>query len=187
MSTKIITMREALNLVESSQINPLDIDTSEIRALTSSLPQSNQIDINMAEIVATKALRISDLCSELMAIVSCHVSKLETEKKRLYSQAALVKAVEFGHKTDKARCLFAESDAEYISACNKYSEAQAMLKWIGAKYDGAIRLHYNCKKMLDREYSHERASGFNISTEKVIEQENSLSADKAADDFGSEW
>ena len=169
-SNQSLTIRDVL-LVGGKDFDPLNIDTSEIRELSNLLPKDGQIDVNQAEILATRFLRAGDICGELMAIATCHVSKLETAKKRAYSEAALAKASAAGIKTDKSRQLFADADPDYIEACNRYSEALAMLKWIDSKYNSFIRAHYNAKKLLDRQYSHEQASGFNVSTDKVIEEE----------------
>jgi hypothetical protein len=202
--SQALTARELLG---GESFDPLNLDTSEIRELSNLLPSDGQIDINQAEILATRFLRGADVCGELMAVVTCHVSKLETAKKKAYSEAALSKATAAGIKTDKSRCLFADSDSDYIEACNRYSEASAMLKWVGSKYDSFVRCHYNAKKLLDRQYSHEQASGFNCSTDKVIEQEQQQNTNTwgqeehssdgvdlvnddtpdPIDDFGSEW
>ena len=190
---KSLTVRELLN--GGTGFDPMQIDTNEIRALSESIPSNGELDINQAEIMATKFLRGADLCGELLAIATCNVSKLETSKKKAYSEAALSKASAAGIKTDKSRCLYAEGDSDYIEACNRYSEALAFVKWVDSKYNSFIRAHYTAKKMLDRYYSHEQASGFNVSTEKII-NENSwndsdgvalVNDDTPGDDFGKEW
>jgi hypothetical protein len=189
------------------EFDPMNLDLTEIRSFSAMIPSDGSIDINVCEVLATRALRMADLCSELLSVATCYVSKMETEKKRCYSQAALVKATAAGIKTDKSRAWFGESDSDFIAASNKYSEGLAFVKFISSKYDSAVRLHYNCKKMLERNYSHEQASGFNCSTDKVIEQEpqqntntwgpaeqehssdsvDLVNDDTPADDFGSEW
>jgi hypothetical protein len=166
---KLLTVRELL--APSQEFDPLNLDTSEIRELSNLLPADGQVDINQAEILATRFLRGADLCGELMAIATCYVAKLETAKKKAYSEAALSKASAAGIKTDRSRLLYADGDSDYIEACNKYSEGQAFLKWVSSKQDSLIRAHYNCKKLLDRNYQHEQASGFNCSTDKVIQEE----------------
>lgn len=196
---KALTARELLG-ANIQEFDPLDVDTSEIRAFSAMIPADGQLDINQCEILATKSLRMADLCSELLSIATCYVSKMETERKRCYSQAALVKSAAAGIKTDKSKSWFAESDEDYIAASNKYSEGVALVKWISSKYDSAIRLHYNCKVMLTRNYSHEQASGFNCSTDKVGQEQNPNSWDaghksdgvddgtrEEEDNFGKEW
>jgi hypothetical protein len=58
------------------------------------------------------------------------------------------------------RAAFAEIDEEYLEACEKYAEAIAFAKWVNGKYDSFNKMHYMCKKVLDRGYTHERASNF---------------------------
>ena len=166
-----LTVRELLSGNGVDAFDPLSIDTSEIRTLSESIPKDYSIDINQVEILATKFLRAGDMCGELLAIASCHASKCDTAKKKAYSYAAMVKATAAGIKTDKSRSMFADGDDDYIEACNRYSEAQAFAKWIDSKHASFTRAHYMMKEMLKRYYSQEQASGFNCSTDKVIEEE----------------
>lgn len=151
--TKSLTAKETLDI---TSFDPLSIDTSEIKALSKSIPKDGNIDLNRAEILATKFLRGSDLCSEVMAIAVSYVGKTESDKKRAYSNAALIKSVAAGHKTDKARAWFADMDDEYIDACNKHNTAVAFVEWIEGKYKSFEKMHYLCKLILTRGYAHER-------------------------------
>jgi len=160
MSDKNLTVRDLLN-GRDGNFNPLDIDTSEIKELSEAMPKDGNIDINNAEVLATKYLRGADICSELLAIATSYVSKADTEKKKAYSYAALIKASTQNIKTDKSRSWFAEMDEDYIGACNKYSEALAFAKWISSKYDSFNKMHYLCKHILKRAYPHEQASSWN--------------------------
>lgn len=155
----IVTARDLLggNLQDFS---PLDIDLGEIKALSAAMPKDGNIDLNNSEVLATKYLRGADLCSELLAVATAYAQKADTMKKKAYSHAALIKSVQSGVKTDKSRAWFAEMDEEFIEASNKYSEAVAFVKWISNKYDSFNKMHYMCKKILDRGYVHERMSGF---------------------------
>src|SRR5271168_902452 len=144
MHSKSITIRETLDI---RSFDPLDIDTSEIKVLSMSIPKDGNIDLNKAEVLATKFLRGSDLCSELLSIAVSYIGKAESDKKRAYSNAALVKSVTAGHKTDKARAWFADMDDQYIEACNKYNEALAFVEWVQGKYKSFEKMHYLCKKI----------------------------------------
>lgn len=157
-----LTVRELLNgKDEDNKFDPMTLDTNEIRKLSNSLPKDGNIDINNAERLATKYLRGADICAELLAIATAHAQKMDTLKKKAYSVAALIKTKDIkGIKTDKSRAWFADADDDYIDACNKYAEAIAFVKWVGNKYDSFIKMHYLCRKMLDRAYPHEGASGF---------------------------
>lgn len=141
--------------------DPMSIDTSEIKSLSSAIPKDGNIDINNAEVLATKYLRGADMCSEMLAIATAYMQKADALKKSAYSHAALVKSKASGIKTDKSRAWFADSDPDYIEACNRYAEASAFVKWVNSKYDSFVRAHYLCKKILDRAYPHENAGNFN--------------------------
>ncbi len=157
---KILTIRELLNgSVEG--FDPMNFDTSEIRELSNALPKDGNIDLNNAEVLATKYLRGSDICSEFAAIAIAYAQKADTLKKKAYSEAALIKSKVASIKTDKSRAWFAEMDDDYIDASNRYSEAIAFAKWVNNKYDSFNKMHYMCKKILDRGYAHERMAGFN--------------------------
>jgi len=158
-TNKALTVRELLS-GQDKQITPLDIDTSEIRELSNCLPKDGSIDLNQAEILATRFLRGADVCAELLAIGTNYASKAETLKKKAYSEAALNKAVVAGMKTDKSKCLYAEGDADYIEACNRYSEALAFVKWVDSKHESFVRAHYLCKRLLERGYSQEKAESW---------------------------
>lgn len=158
--SKSLTVRELLNGGDEC-FDPLSIDTTELKELSNSIPKDGNIDINIAEELATKYLRGSDICSELLAIAVTHVQKCDTERKRAYGYAASVKATASGTKTDKARAWFADQDEDYIKACNKYAEATGFMKWVSGKLESFIKSHYMCKKMLDRGYEHERQGGWN--------------------------
>ena len=164
--SKALTVRELLN-GEGQQISPMDIDTSEIRELSNSIPKDGNIDLNQAEILATKFLRGADVCSELLAIGTNYASKMDTLKKKAYSEAALTKATAAGIKTDKSRAWYADADSDYCNACNRYSEAIAFVKWVDSKHESFIRAHYLCKKMLERGYAHEKADSWNGSLEET--------------------
>lgn len=181
--TKSMTVRDLLTGGEKT-FDPMSLDTSEIRELSNALPRSGEIDINVAEILANKFLRGADMCSELLAIATCHASKTDTERKKAYSKAAIEKASAAGIKTDKARILFADADDDYIIASNKHSEAVAFVKWISSKADSFVRGHYMCKKMLDRHYSQEKTASFNFSNEKLANENSWI--DKSEYEEGQE-
>jgi len=168
MTKQLVTVRDVLNGGNSNEFDPMNLDTAEIRTLSDAMPKDGNIDINMAEILATKYLRGADICSELLAIATAHVSKMDTLKKKAYSYAALVKAAANNIKTDKSRAWFAEMDDDYINASNKYSEAMAFAKWVSSKYDSFNKMHYLCKHILKRAYPHEQASSWN----GIIEEGN---------------
>jgi hypothetical protein len=169
MSNAGLTVRELL-YCSGEQLDPLNIDTNEIRVLSASLPKDGNIDINNAEVLATKYLRGADLCAELMAIATAHVQRTDTIMKKAYSYAALVTSEDYftnrnGGKrpdkiTDKMRTLYADMDDDYVTSCNRHDEAVAFAKWVNGKYDSFNKMHYHLRKVLDRGYTHEKISGW---------------------------
>ena len=141
--TTQLTVRDVLYKGEkTSEFDPMNLDTSEIKTLSDAMPKDGNIDINNAEVLATKYLRGADICAELLAIATAHVAKMDAAKKKAYSYAALVKASANQIKTDKSRAWFAEMDDDYINANNKYAEAIAFAKWVSSKYDSFNKMHY---------------------------------------------
>lgn len=153
-----LTVKE---LISGSNFDPMTLDTSELKALSDCIPKDGNIDINIAEVLATKFLRGADVCSELMSIATAHVAKMDAEKKKTYGYAATVKASQANIKTTASRSWFADQDDDYIAACNKYAEAQGFLKWVIGKHESFVRGHYLCKKILDRAYPHEKQASWN--------------------------
>lgn len=158
LNKKLITVKEALKI---DSFDPMAVDTNEIKELSSLIPKDGLIDINNAEILATRFLRGEDLCNELFSMATAYVAKTETDKKKAFAEAALIKANNAGIKTDKSRAWYAESDPDYINACNKHTEAIAFLTWIKGKSECMAKSHYMMKKLLDRHYQGEQSAGWN--------------------------
>ena len=165
MNEQSLTVGDILSK-NADSFDPMTLDTSEIKELSDAMPKDGNIDLNNAEVLATKYLRGADLCSELLAVATAHAAKTDALKKKAYSYAAMVKANANNIKTDKSRAWFAEMDQDYIDACNKYAEAIAFVKWVDGKMDSFSKMHYLCKRMLERGYNHERASSWNGTMEK---------------------
>jgi hypothetical protein len=193
---KDLTVRELLNVdgVGDKDFSPLDINTSEIRTLSGAMPKDGNIDLNNAEILATKYLRGADICAELTAIAVAYVQKTDTLKKKAYSIAALENAENYfaGKKpdkmTDKMRMLYADMDEAFLKASENYNQAMAFAKWINGKHESFIRIHYLCRKILDRGYANEKASSWNttdLSEEEVQKEEEPEKISKKDEDF--EW
>lgn len=163
-----LTVRDLMR----NEFNLLDIDTSEIRELSNALPRDGNIDTNNAEVLATKYLRGADICGEMLAIATAHIAKAKTKKSITYNMAFVKYKDDKKIKTDKLRAAMAEIDDDYIESCNKHDEILAFVKWIDSKYNNFIRMHYLCKKILDRAYPHERASGWNSSLDDDMYDNN---------------
>ena len=97
-----------------------------------------------------------------MAVATAFVARTKDAKQKAYNYAFLVKSSENKNiKTDKMRVAFAELDDEYQNACDDYNKAIAFHKWVDSKYNSFNKSHYLCKKILERSYAHEGASGWN--------------------------
>lgn len=180
---KALTVRDLLYCGDPN-IDPMNIDTSEIKALSMAMPKDGNIDLNNAEILATKYLRGADVCAELLAVAVAYVQTTDTLKKKAYSQAALERSeVYFTNKnngkkpdkiTDKMRTLYADMDDEFVKVCQKHDEALAFAKWVDGKYDSFNKMHYMCKKILDRGYAHEMNANFNGTVNGTKRMEDSV-------------
>ena len=192
-----LTVRELLHCADPS-IDPMNIDTSEIKALSDAMPKDGNIDLNNAEVLATKYLRGADLCAELLAVATAYVQTTDTLKKKAYSQAALERSETYfteknnGKRpekiTDKKRTLYADMDEEFVRVCQKHDEALAFAKWVDGKYDSFNKMHYMCKKILDRGYAHEKMANFNGTVYGTGETEEDLDRKKAVNNHeDEEW
>jgi len=160
MTNKPVTVGTIIG--SENDFDPMALDTTEIRELSNAMPKDGNIDINNAEVLATKYLRGADLCGELMAIATAYVSRTKDAKQKAYNQAFLIKsAMNKNIKTDKMRVAFAELDEDYLKACEDYNKSIAFSKWVESKYSSFNKMHYLCKKILERAYSHEKAAGWN--------------------------
>lgn len=157
---KIVTIGEVLKL--NDNFDPMTLDTSEIRNLSNSMPSDGNIDVNNAEVLATKYLRGADLCGELVAVATAYVSRTKDAKQKAYNQAFLVKsAANKNIKTDKMRIAFAELDEDYQAACEEYNKAVAFSKWVDSKYSSFTKAHYLCRSIVKRSQAHEQAGNWN--------------------------
>lgn len=160
------------DILKSEELDLMNIDTSEIKELSDAMPRDGNIDLNNAEAMATQFLRGADLCGELMALATAFVSKTKDAKQKAYNQAFLIKSQQNKNiKTDKMRIAFAELDDDYQSACEKYNQAIAFHRWVDSKYNSFNKMHYLCKKILDRGYTHEGAGGWNGRGPEVTDDE----------------
>jgi len=166
----VVTVGDILR--PESKLDPMTLDTTEIKELSNAMPRDGNIDINNAEVLATKYLRGADLCGELIAVATAFMSKTKDAKQRAYNQAFLIKSsMNKDIKTDKMRIAFAELDDDYTSACEEYNKALAFSKWVESKYSSFNKMHYLCKKILERAYSHEKAAGWNGQPQVVNDNE----------------
>jgi len=152
------------DLVKQDKFDPMSVDTSDIKELSAAIPKDGNIDINIAENLATKFLRGVDLCGEMLTVATLAIAQAKDDKQRAYNYAFLVKSTSEEWrtkiKTDKMRVSFAELDKDYEEACVRYNKCLAFHKWIDSKMSSFNKMHYLCKKILDRGYEQEKAESW---------------------------
>ena len=129
------------------------IDVSEIDRASDFLPKNGVIDLNIAERALSVTLEGQNLCQEKIAQIDRWIGVKEMEKNRAWSAAALVKAKAAQIKTVKEKEWFAQSDSDYINACNNLTLAKACKKWFENKANYFQTWHYAIKTFLRRDYS----------------------------------
>lgn len=168
---KSMTVRDLVN-AEQYNFDPMSIDTKEIQRLSNSFPKDGNVDLNNAEVMATKYLRGADLCGEMLAIATAYVAKTKSLKDQAYHRAFLSHKDNPKIKTDKMRAAMAEINDDYVEACNKYNEAAAFLKWVNTKFDNFVRMHYHCRSIVKRQLEQQQASGWNGNASNIPEPED---------------
>jgi hypothetical protein len=146
---------EALNPseVDVTQISPLDINISEFREVKDSLPRDTNIDIGTAICLASDYLRAADRCNEILSNLIWWDQKTKAEKKKTYSLAWL-RAKENGAKTDTTARHIAESDEEYLLACQKEIDATTAREYFERKHQTFLKAHHFMKDRVKSEQSH---------------------------------
>lgn len=152
-------MSSLYDKVSISEFSIESIDISPIEEVIDNLPRSGVIDPNIAERGLLYTLEGQNLCQEKIVQIDRWIGKLDSEKNKAWSNAALIKAKDSGYKTAKDKEWFAQSDDAYIEACNNLTLAKACKKWLENKAAYFLAWHYALKTFLKRDYSIETASG----------------------------
>jgi hypothetical protein len=140
-----------------ADFDPERIDISEIRELTDSIPKDGNVDVAIAEVLATKFLRGADRCSEILAQLTWWEARMDDGKRRALAQASLVTAVAKGLKTAIEKRTYAEGDPEYLKACEAANRAKAMKQWFKNKHESLVSAHYLMKEIAKGGRSHQGA------------------------------
>jgi hypothetical protein len=143
------------------------IDVSEIDRISNFLPKNGVIDINIAEQALAITLEGQNLCQEKIVQIDRWIGIKETEKNRAWSNAAITKSKVSGLKTVKEKEWFAQSDDDYVDACNNFTLAKACKKWFENKANYFQTWHYAIKTFLRRDYSIENIGGISTSAYNV--------------------
>jgi hypothetical protein len=142
-----------------ADFDPEKIDISEIKELTDAIPKDGNVDVAIAESLATKFLRGADRCAEILAQLTWWEAKMEDEKRHAIAKASLVTAAQKGLKTATDRRTYADADPECLKACEASNKAKAMKQWFKNKHDSLVSAHYLMKDIAKGGRSHQRAGG----------------------------
>lgn len=147
------------DILEFETFDPEKIDVSEITELTKSIPSDGNVDIAIAEVLATKFLRGADRCSEFLAKFTWWEAKTADDKGRAFAYASLVTAANKGLKTAIEKKTYADGDEAYLKACEISNRAKAMKQWFKNKQESFITAHYLMKEIAKGGKVHQKASG----------------------------
>jgi hypothetical protein len=142
-----------------ADFDPEKIDVSEIRELTDSIPKDGNVDVVIAEVLATRFLRGADRCSEILAQLTWWEARMDDEKRRALAHASLVTAAAKGLKTATEKRTYADADPEYLKACETANRAKAMKQWFKNKHESFVSAHYLMKEIAKGGRSHLGAGG----------------------------
>lgn len=149
-------MSKFLDRVNMDGYKIQNVDTSELDRIDAWLPKNGVFDLNIAEQGLIMTLHAQNFCQEEIVKIDRLIGYNEGRRNKAWSEAALVKAKEAGHKTVKDKEWFSQADDDYIEACNELTLARAAKKWFENKASYYSGWHYAFKTFLRRDYSLER-------------------------------
>lgn len=142
----------------SSDFDPRRIDLQYIKTISDCMPRDGRLDINQAEILATKTLRGADYCIDLVAQAS-HWCELKESEKNEAKATAIAKLIDRGASATTAAQQYS-NDPDYTSKCKDFALAKAWYEWIDLKHRHLMAAHVHCKDVMKRNITHEHSSGF---------------------------
>jgi hypothetical protein len=154
----MVSKRTLDSELQFSGFDPKDVDVSEIKELTDSIPSDGNVDVHIAERMATKFLRGADQCAEKLSILTWWAAKMEDNKRHTYA-SKFFEATSHGCKSGVERKAYAEGTVGYLSACESSNRAKAMKQWLQNKHESLISAHYLMKHIAKGGKPHEQASG----------------------------
>jgi len=164
-------MAKIKDLLNLENFSPEEIDLSPLEKISGMLPSNGIVDLNIAEQGLITTLEGQNFCQEKIALLDRYIGLLESKKNKAWSNAALNKSKEEGHKTGKDKEWFAQADDEYIEFCNKLTMAKATKKWFENKANYYFGWHYTFKTFLRRDYPIEKSSNITFGAYDFEEKE----------------
>ena len=148
-----------------------DINLDEIQELAGQIPKDGHVDLNTAEDLAVQFLRGADRCDEFYTTIIWLVQEREDARKKVFSDAVLLRAADNGAKNISEKKIYAEADPEYLAACKQYNKIVAIKKWLENKKSSLVSAHYLMKDILKR--GHEGAANYGGRTRQKQQQDMS--------------
>ena len=156
MANESLTVRNVLNL---DTFDPMSIDMSEFSDLSDSMPRDANIDIAIAEKLASQYLRAADRCSEILSTLIFYEQKAKNNKNRIKAKLYLT-AKDNGHDTVAERNAYVESHDDYFEALEIHARIQAVKALFELKHESYLNGHRFMKDKFKSELRHLPSSGF---------------------------
>lgn len=148
-------------------INSLDIVIEEFQDIIKAMPETANLDLSTAEVLAQKYLRAADRCSEILSSLTLKEARCKSNKEKIRS-ILFLKAKEFGYSTAKDKEAFSTSHEEYLNAESEYQNSKVATAFFEHKHKWFLSAHHLMKDRLKGEQRHQKASGFSETTGKKI-------------------
>jgi len=131
-------------------VNNLVIDL--IVEIHKELPTNvNDINPSYAQYLAGRFLKGMDLCADLYAIaIACELKK-EVLKKKEHGNALLNKSKNHALKTAKEKEAFANTDEEYLDACDVFADAKSFRILVEMRRKDLEKAHYLMRKISEED------------------------------------
>lgn len=156
MADNALTVRDMLNL---DSFDPMSIDMSEFSQLSESMPRDANIDIAIAEKLASQYLRAADRCSEILSTLVFYEQKVKNSKNMIKARLYLA-AKDEGHETVAERNAYVESHDDYAAALELHARIQAVKTLFELKHESYLNGHRFMKDKFKSEQRHLPLSGF---------------------------
>jgi len=156
MADRVLTVRDMLDL---DTFDPMNIDMSEFSQLSESMPRDANIDIAVAEKLASQYLRSADRCSEILSTLVFYEQKAKNNKNMVRARLYL-RAKDEGHNTVAERNAYVESHDSYLEALELHARIQAVKTLFELKHESYLNGHRFMKDKFKSEQRHLQLSGF---------------------------
>ena len=151
-------MSELMKALFPENFDLNDANLNEIQEIVKQIPKDGHVDLNTAEDLAAQFLKGADRCDEIYTTIIWLVQEKEDARRKIFSEAVLLRASDKGAKNISEKKISAESDDEYLAACKEYNKIIAIKKWLENKKTSLVSAHYLMKDILKR--GHENTANY---------------------------